>query len=243
MATISQSFDGAQRDQMTRERTFYFRMSLVFLVAAVAGFGFFFAIGASSFRSPWWVHTHAVTMVGFLGLYVTQTWLVTRGDLALHRRLGILGAVWSMWLVTFGCWAITRTIAQGRLAPFFTPSFFLMMDWLNMAVFAGLAWSALLLRMRSDWHKRLMFGAMLSLMSVAWGRLILPQFFDQRAIVLVLVVLLAHLGAAMRFDHRVYGQVHPAHYWTGGALLVWIAATFTVAGRPGVVAYASSFAG
>jgi hypothetical protein len=243
MATKPQSFEGTQRDPLQRERVFYFRMSLVFLAAAAAGFGFFFAIGASSFRSPWWVHTHAVTMVGFLGLYVVQTWLITRGDLAMHRRLGILGALWSVWLVIFGCWAITRSIAQGRLAPFFTPDFFLMMDWLNMAVFGGLAWSALLLRMRSDWHKRLMFGAMLSLMSVAWGRLILPQFFDQRAIALVLVVLLAHLVAAIWFDRRVYGRVHPAHYWTGGALLVWIAATFTLAGRPGIVAFASSLAG
>ena len=84
---------------------------------------------------------------------------------------------------------------------------------------------------------------MLILMSVAWGRLILPEFFDQRAIVLVLVVLLAHLVAAMRLDRRVYGQVHPAHYWTGAALLAWIAATFTLSGRPSVVAYASSLAG
>ena len=117
------------------------------------------------------------------------------------------------------------------------------MDWLNMAVFAGLAWSALVLRMQSDWHKRLMFGAMLSLMSVAWGRLILPQFFDQRAMILVLVVLLAHLGAVMWLDSKIYGWVHRAHFWTGGALLFWIAATFTLAGQPRVIAFASSFAG
>ena len=55
-----------------RERTFYFRMSLVFLAAAIAGFGFFFAIGASTFASPWWVHVHAVTMSAFLSLYVVQ---------------------------------------------------------------------------------------------------------------------------------------------------------------------------
>src|SRR5688572_21463211 len=196
MATIAEPQLSAQQ----RERTFYFRMSLVFLAAAVAGFGFFFAIGASSFASPWWVHTHALTMAGFLGLYVVQAWLVDRGDLVTHRRLGVVGAFGSVWLVVFSCWAITRTIALGRIAPFFTPNFLLAMDWINMAVFAGLAWSALRLRNRSDWHKRLMFGAMLSLMSVAWGRLILPPLFDQRAIVLILVVLLGHLGAAMLFD-------------------------------------------
>lgn len=238
MATIAQPEVSA----LQRERTFYFRMSLVFLAAAVAGFGFFFAIGASSFKSPWWVHTHALTMTGFLGLYVVQTWLVHRGDLGAHRRLGIIGAIWTVWLVVFSCWAITRTIALGRIAPFFTPPFFLAMDWLNMAVFAGLAWTALRLRHRSDWHKRLMFGAMLSLMSVAWGRLILPQFFDQRAIVVILVVLLGHLGAAMLFDRRVHGRVHPAHFWTAGMLVGWTALTFIAADLPPVVALADSFA-
>jgi hypothetical protein len=228
---------------MQRERTFYFIMSLVFLAAAVAGFGFFFAIGASSFASPWWVHVHAVTMTLFLGLYVVQNWLVHRGDLAAHRRLGLAGAALSLWLVLFGCWAITMTLANGRMAPFFTPNFFLAMDWLNMAVFTGLAGAGLWLRQRSDWHKRLMFGATLSLMSVAWGRLVLPPFFDQRAIAVVLAVLLAHLGAAMLFDRRVHGRVHPAHYWTGGALLVWIGVLFAIADTSPVVDLANTIVG
>ena len=218
MATIAVPEVSAQQ----RERTFYFRMALAFLAAAVAGFGFFFAIGASSFASPWWVHTHALTMTGFLGLYVVQTWLVHRGDLATHRRLGVIGAVGSVWLVAFSCWAITRTIALGRIAPFFTPNFFLAMDWLNMAVFAGLAWPALLLRNRSDWHKRLMFGAMLSLMSVAWGRLILPLVFD----------------LATR------GRIHPA-YLVGGGAIVFLegAAIKLLAGFPPFAALAERIAG
>ena len=97
------------------------------------------------------------------------------------------------------------------------------------------------LRNRADWHKRLMFGAMLTLMSVAWGRLIIPQFFDQRAILLVTAILLAHLGAAMLFDRRVHGRVHPAHYITGTALLAWMAVLFAVQSVPSWVAFASSF--
>lgn len=243
MASIPQSFYGSRPEQLQTERTFYFRISLVFFAAAVAGFGFFIVIGASSFASPWWVHVHAVTMSAFLGLYVVQNWLVYRGDLNTHRKLGVVGAIMSAWLVIYGCWAITMTLAFGRLAPFFTPNFFLLMDWLNMAVFTGLAGGGLLLRKRSDWHKRLMFGAMLSLMSVAWGRLILPQFFDQRAIALVLVVLLAHLGAAMLFDRRAYGRVHPAHYWTGGALILWVGMIFLFADNPAMVELAQSFKG
>ena len=95
MATIA----APQHTPLERERTFYFALSLVFLAAAVAGFGFCFAIGASSFASPWWVHVHAVTMSGFLALYVVQSWLVHRGELARHRRLGAGGAVLALWLV------------------------------------------------------------------------------------------------------------------------------------------------
>jgi len=226
-----------------RERTFYFRMSLVFLAAAIAGFGFFFAIGASTFASPWWVHVHAVTMSAFLSLYVVQNWLVHRGEVTVHRRLGVVGACLGAWLVAYSTWAITQTIAAGRFPPFFTANWFLMMDWLNLAVFVGLAGTGIVLRDRSDWHKRLMFGGMLSLMSVAWGRLVIPQFFDQRAIALVTVILLAHLGAAMLFDRRVHGRVHPAHYYTGGALIGWMAALFALSSLPPWVALANSFAG
>lgn len=226
-----------------RERRFYLVMALLFGVEAVAGFGFFWFIGASSFGAPWWVHVHALTMTAFLALYVAQNWLVARGSLAAHRKLGVLGALMSLWLVAYGSWAITMTLAAGRQPPFFTPAFFLLMDWLNMIVFSGLAGAGLLLRRQSGWHKRLMFGAMLSLMAVAWGRLVLPPIFDQRGTLLILVVLLAHLGAAMLLDRRVHGRVHPAHWWTGGALVAWLALTFAFYDNPAWDRVTQSFAG
>jgi hypothetical protein len=239
MATLATT----QPTPLQRERTFYFVLSLVFLATAVAGFGFFFAIGASTFASPWWVHVHAVTMTGFLSLYVMQNWLVHRGHLVTHRRLGVVGGALGVWLTVYSTWAITQTIAAARFPPFFTANWFLMMDWVNLAVFVGLAGAGIALRNRSDWHKRLMFGGMLSLMSVAWGRLVIPQFFDQRAIALVTAILLAHLGAAMLFDRRAHGRVHPAHYYTGGALVAWMAVLFTLSSLPPWAAFANSFAG
>src|SRR5690606_35950727 len=120
MATIA----APESSPLQRERAFYFYMALVFVATAVAGFGFFFAIGASTFASPWWVHAHALTMCGWLGFYVLQNWLVYRGELASHRRFGVYGAVASLWVIGFSSWAITQTIAQGRYPPFFTPNFF-----------------------------------------------------------------------------------------------------------------------
>lgn len=226
---------------MERERRFYFVVSLVFLSAAIAGFGSFFAFGVSSFASPWWVHVHAVAASGFLALYVVQNWLVDRGNFALHRGLGVFGAILALFLAAYSSWALTMTVAHGRMAHFFTAPFFLAMDWINIVVFLGLAGAGLALRARSDWHKRLMFGAMLSMMSVAWGRLILPRFFDQRALVIVWAVLVAHLVAAMAFDRRVHGKVHPAHYWTLAGLTAWITGLFAVSANPAFAAFANGF--
>ncbi|MXO60868.1 hypothetical protein GRI89_15100 [Altererythrobacter salegens] len=226
-----------------RERAFYFYMSLAILMTCVAGFGFFFAIGASSFASPWWVHVHAVSMSTWVALYVAQNYLVYRGALAGHRQLGVLAAAWSVWIVVVGLVVTIWVIAAHRLPPFFTPNFFLVMDWFNIVAFAGLAWNALRLRARSDWHKRLMFGAMVQLIAVAWGRLVLPILFDQRGMWLILVILLCYIGAAMAFDKRVHGKVHPAHYWSAGTLVGWVVLAFAAANLPPVVAYANALSG
>jgi len=51
-----------QVSALQKERAFFFYMALAVLVTVLAGFGFFFAIGASSIHSPWWVHLHALSM-------------------------------------------------------------------------------------------------------------------------------------------------------------------------------------
>ena len=237
-----ETFAAPEISPLQRERTFYFGMALAILLTVMAGFGFFFAIGASSFASPWWVHVHAVSMMTWVGLYVVQNFLVWRGNLAAHRQLGVFGAAWSVWIVALGFIVTTWVIEAGRLPPFFTPNFFLMMDWLNIVAFAGLAWTALRFRTQSDWHKRLMFGAMVNLIAVAIGRLVLPVLFDQRGVWLVMVIQLAYIGVAMMFDKRTHGAVHRAHYWSAGVLVSWVVLTFATANLAPVVSLAASFA-
>ncbi|MGZ3271396.1 MAG: hypothetical protein ACXU71_10530, partial [Croceibacterium sp.] len=70
MATIATPDPSA----LQRERAFFFYMALAVVVTVLAGFGFFFAIGASSIYSPWWVHLHALSMMTWVGLFVTQNW-------------------------------------------------------------------------------------------------------------------------------------------------------------------------
>lgn len=226
---------------LQKERAFFFYVSLAVLATVLVGFGFFFSIGASTIHSPWWVHLHGLSMMTWVGLYVTQNWLVYRGNLTAHRTLGPLAAAWSVWIFGLGVIVTAADVRTGRVPPFFTPNYFLVMDWLNMVTFAGLVFAALRLRNRSDWHKRLMLGAMIQLITVAWGRLTLPFIFDQRGIWLVMLILLfGYFGAAMLYDKRTRGSVHPAYLWGAGALVAWVSLSFAIAGLPPVVALAKS---
>jgi len=236
MATIAAPAPSA----LQRERAFFFYMALAVLLTVLAGFGSFFAIGASSIHSPWWVHLHGLSMVTWVGLYVTQNWLVYRGNISAHRTLGPLAAAWSVWIFGLGIVVTVLDIRTGRVPPFFTPNYFLVMDWLNMVAFATLAWSAIRLRNRADWHKRLMLGAMIQLIAVAWGRMTFPYIFDQRANWLVMIILLGYFAVGMLFDRRTRGTVHPAYYCGAGALIGYISLSYALADLPAVLALTKS---
>lgn len=229
---------------LQKERAFFFYMALAILLTVLAGFGFFFSIGASTIHSPWWVHLHALSMGTWVLLFVAQNYLVYRGNVTAHRTLGPLAAAWSVWIIGLGFVVTAADVRTGRVPPFFTANYFLMMDWLNMVAFAALAWTALRLRNRADWHKRLMLGATIQLISVAWGRLTLPFIFDQRGIWLVMLILLGvYFGTAMLFDKRTRGRVHPAYFWGAGTLVAWVSLSFVLASTPPVMALTKSLGG
>jgi hypothetical protein len=229
---------------LQKERAFFFYMALAIVVTVFAGFGFFFAIGASTIYSPWWVHLHALSMMAWVALFVTQTFLIYRGNVTAHRTLGPIAAGWSAWIVVLGFAVTAMDVRTDRVPPFFQPNYFLMMDWLNMAAFGGLVFAAVRLRNRPDWHKRLMLGAMINLLVVAWGRLTLPFIFDERGLWLVTaILLLGYFGVAMLYDKRTRGSVHPAYYWGAGALVGWVSLSFAVAWLPPVLALTNSLNG
>src|SRR5258708_4703231 len=89
--------------------------------ACIAGFAFFFCVAA--FGSSI-VHTerrlgpitpllaaHGIAFFAWLLLFIAQTILVRTGNLALHRRIGMLSAILAAALVVLG---YQTTIAMGR---------------------------------------------------------------------------------------------------------------------------------
>jgi hypothetical protein len=214
-----------------RERLFFLIMAIVIAATVIIAFSLFYIAGLSSLGSPWWVHVHGVTFMGWIGLYVWQNALVFRNDIALHRKLGRFGVAYAVWMVLVGVVLTPLTLAVGRAPPFFTPSYFLALDWVNIAVFGALLYAAIRNRKRTDWHRRLMLCATVCVIAPALGRLIVLSGNPMTAPVNV-AMLLAYVVVAMAFDWGNRGRVHPAYVWGFGALVLFGAATELLAVLP-----------
>ena len=136
----------------------------------VAGFSFQLAMGRSTFASPLRVHVHAVLFMGWVAIYLAQNILVATDRIALHRRLGWLAAGWMVAMTVSGIFITLVMVRAGTTPFFFQPLQFLVFDPVAVLTFAGLTIAAIVLRRRTEWHRRLHFCGMTILISPAFGR-------------------------------------------------------------------------
>jgi hypothetical protein len=190
------------------------------------------------------VHLHAVVFLGWLALFVTQNVLAERGSLALHRKLGWLGAGLAALMVVLGSFTAIKAIELGRQPPFFSPHYFLALTHVGVAVFGALIAAAILRRRETEWHRRLMLSATILLLEPALGRLLpMPLIGGEAGEWYVLALQIAVLGIAMLHDRKLWGRVHSALLWGAGAIILSHAATSALSRFPPVVALAQSIAG
>lgn len=166
-------------------RRFHFVMAVAMMMLVLVGFArtFFLRPLFDTYDVPWYVLLHGVPMTLWFVWYVAQTGLVHRGHVAIHRRLGVLGAavgvvaILSAVLVAFGM--VTRRRLEGRDIEGEVP-LFADVVWSNMSsicAFAGFFVLALALRRRPDFHSRLMLLATISLLGPALARAwVFPSF-------------------------------------------------------------------
>lgn len=210
----------------------------------VAGFVMQLAAGRSSFSSPLYVHAHAVVFMGWVAIYLTQNVLVASGNTALHRRLGVLAVAWMVPMVIMGFVVTIALARKGGVPFFFRPQQFLVFDPMTMLGFVGLALAGVAMRRRSDWHRRLQFCGMASILGPGFGRilpmpLLIPWAWEATA-----VACLAFPVVAALIDSRRSGKLHPAWVWGIGALLATVAATELVTYSPlGDALYQAAVAG
>lgn len=193
--------------------TFFRRTAIIMALVIVAGFSMQYLAGRSTFAARTLVHVHGVAFMVWVALFVTQSWLATRGPIWLHRKLGWIGAVWIVVLVVLG-FAITIDVTQRGITPFFfRRQHFLIANPLTVIVFAALAWTAIRMRKQTDWHMRLHICAMVAIIGPGFGRLLpmpllIPYAFEAAGLAGMVFII-----AGMIRDRRKRGRVHPAWWW------------------------------
>lgn len=203
MATLAQG--------ETRERSFWQKITLALAIFIVFGFAQFAARGFVNYgAAPIYVHLHGVAMVAWLGLMVIQPTLVQQGNAALHRKLGWTGVALAVAIFVLGSFVGIKSLQNGTQPPFFTQPYFLALTQVGVVIFAGLVAFAIAKRRETEWHRRLLVGAMVALMEPALGRILPMPFIMPWGEWAVLAIQLGVMVLVMRHDGRTLGRVHPA---------------------------------
>lgn len=192
------------------EERFFLLAAVAIGLIVVAGFLNLWLQGVTTFAAPWPVHLHAVVFMGWVGLFVAQVWLATRGPLRLHRRLGLAAIPYIPLIVIVGTATIVRMLRLGTVPPMWTPAYFFVMNMMALVGFATLTVAALWLRRRTDWHRRLMICGMAALVITPVNRLMpVSVLFAVMSAVSALAILLFPIAGIIA-DRRRGGAVHPA---------------------------------
>ena len=166
------------------------------------------------------VQAHGLVMASWIALFLVQTQLIARGHPDLHRKLGVFAVPLVVAILAISIPvlmnAATRQAHGAHGAPFFLR--LVAFDGVNLLLFACLAaWAVAVRCRRSDYHRRLMLLATLSLLGPAFGRLTsYANGMSGDNDLAVLLLMLGCLGVAAAFDIVGLRRLHPA--WILGAL-------------------------
>jgi hypothetical protein len=209
--------------EYTRDRLFYGGMAVAMGLTVFAGFAPSYYLrllsGGPTTTIPGGpftglVHLHGALFTAWVLLFIIQTALVASRRVAVHRRLGIAGAVLAASMIVVGTFTAIASAARGGAPPGVDPLAFLAIPLFDMLLFATFVAVALIKRRDREAHKRLMLLAYVSIIVAAVARLpgVLPfgplAFFGLSFVFIL-------IGSAYDFLSR--RRVHPAYVW-GGAL-------------------------
>ena len=226
------------RSPATHDRLFYGTMAVVLALIVFAGFGptyyFRFVAGgpqATVSGGPFTalIHLHGALFTAWVLLFVVQTALVATRRVAVHRRLGVAGAVLAVAMIGVGLTTAIATAKRGGSPVGVDPLAFMAIPFFDMLVFATLVTTALVWRRQKETHKRLMLLAYISIMTAAVARIgglsaMGPLVFFGLTLLLVVCGVL--------YDLASRGQIHPAYAWGGGFLFVSVPLRLAISATP-----------
>lgn len=214
-------------------RRFYLVVSLLMAAVIIGGFaGTVPGDFAPKPGLPLLLHVHGAVFTLWVFLFVAQPAFIAKGSIALHRKVGWVGAVLAMAMFVMGVAATLYSIRYHLVPSFFPPRIFLVMNLIGILVFAGLVAAGIAFRKRAEWHKRLMLCATISILGPGLGRLLPMDSFGAGAPLVMFGVIALFAFAGPVADLTVRRKVHPAYYWGVAAILISMAIIPPVAFSP-----------
>ncbi len=227
-----------------RAELFWHRMAIGLAVFIVLGFLQFALRGfVDPVAAPFWVHLHGVAMLAWLALLIVQPTLVSRDNLALHRKLGWAGAALAILITCLGIFTGIASLALNRFPPFFTPPYFLALTAIESMVFGLMVWTAVRRRHTTAWHRRLMIGATIVILEPALGRILPMPLMIGWSDIPIGLIQLAVVGIIAVYDRRTLGRIHPATKVIAAIVIAVRITIYMLAMTPPVIALAERLAG
>lgn len=158
---------------------------------------------------PLVIHAHAVVFFGWMVFLTSQMVLVRTGNIAWHRRMGLVGVGMATAVVVFGP-AAALTMQMDHLAR--QPPQFLAIQLLNILAFGGMIAAGLWLRNQPAVHKRLMLIGTAALIGAGFGRIVRMVTGSPPPFTLLPSVYIAGnilILAIAIHDYRTRGRLHP----------------------------------
>lgn len=211
----------SHRDTSHRAPWFYAGIGFLLFLVVVAGFWpqYYRPLLAGAPLKPliqhWAIHLHAGLNLLWIAFFAMQAFLVARGRINLHRRLGPWIAVYGFLLIGVDFYAATafelhRFQLQKDLD---RAAAFMFLLFRDLTMFGGFLIAGIIYRKQPGIHKRLMFLATLSFAMVGAGRLIgriLTTYPHWTFELIYMIPILTAVG----YDLRTRRSVHPV-YWIG----------------------------
>jgi hypothetical protein len=212
-----------------RHPAFFPAMSSLLIVLVFLGFApTYYLRPESAGAIPAYLHVHGAAMTTWFLLLLVQTTLIATRRRAVHRRLGIVGALVAAVIAVLNPIVVVRSVphlvATGD--PIQLTALIVLADLLLVANFVVLVSLAIRWRRYPETHSRMLLLASLAVSGPALGRLSLNVLGTPFAGVIALMSLpllaVVHDGVLMK-------RVHPASAWGAAAIIGSVVLSVVVA--------------
>lgn len=228
-------------DRTIAERRFYTGMAVAILMSVLVGFGRSFYLKPLFPDRPvpaeplFYVHGAAFTL--WIFVFVAQVSLISRGNVALHRKIGLASSLLVLAMFVLGVWgALTAASrATGFVGLPVPPLQFLAVPLFDMIVFPAFIAMAYARRNNPQSHKRWMVLATLNLITAAIARWPVVESLGPLAYFGITDLFIVALAV---WDFRSRGRLHPVTLWGGLLMILSQPLRLVVSGTSGWLVFA-----